>query len=75
MQKSAKIRNTLTSFTHIVMKITQGISLTDTQSPQHLIYSMVPSLTCAPRNSLKPQEELNMQKQEQCTQGCYIKNG
>ena len=31
MQKSTKIRNTLTSFTYIVMQIMQGISLTDAQ--------------------------------------------
>ena len=43
MQKSTKIRNTLTSFTYIVMQIMQGISLTDAQSPQHLISSMVTS--------------------------------
>ena len=75
MQKSAKIRNTLTSFTHILMQIMQWISLIDTQSPQQFISSMSQSLNCAPRKILKHQEEFETDIQEQCTQECYIKTG
>ena len=70
IQKSAKIRNTITSFTNIVMKIMQGISLKEAHSPQKLISTMVPSSTGAPIKSLKPQEAVQMQKQEQCKKGC-----
>ena len=54
MHKSAKLRNNPTSFTHIMMQIMLGISLTDAQSLHQFISSMVPSLTVVPRNSLKP---------------------
>ena len=70
MQKSAKLRNTQNSFTNIVMRTIQGISLTEAQSPPYLISSMVPSFTVAPRNSLKPPEAVQMYKQEQFTQEC-----
>ena len=42
MQKSTKIRNTLTSFTYIVMQIMPEISMTDAQSNEHFIDSVVP---------------------------------
>ena len=42
MQKSTKIRNTLTSLTYIVMQIMPEISLTDAQSHEHFIDSVVP---------------------------------
>ena len=71
MHKSAKISNTLTSFTHIVMQIMPEIYLIEFQ----FISSMVPSYNGVPRNSLKPQESVQMQKQEQCTKECYIKIG
>ena len=70
MHKYVKIRNTPTSFPHIVMQIMQGISTIDAQSTQHFISSMAPSLTGAPINSLKPLEAVQIQKQEQYTQGC-----
>ena len=70
MQKSEKLRNPPTSFTNIVMKIMQVISLIDTQLPQQFTSSMVTSLNCAPRNSMKPPEAVQMQKQEQYTQEC-----
>ena len=68
MQKSAKLSNTLTSFTHILMRTMQGISLTESQSTPQFTYSMALSLTGDPRKILKPPEEIQMQKQEQCTQ-------
>ena len=43
MQKSKKIRNNPTSYTPIVMQIMTDIYLTDTQSHQYFIYSVVPS--------------------------------
>ena len=55
-----KIRNTLNSFTHIVMQIIPDISLTDTHSHPQFVSSMVTSYTVVPRNSLKPQEEVQI---------------
>ena len=42
IQKSAKIRNTPTSFTHMVMQIMMEISLIDIHSHLNLISSMIP---------------------------------
>ena len=75
MQKSAKLRNNPTSFPHIVMQIMKGTSLTDARSPHQFTSSMVPSLTGVPRNSMKTTEAVQIHKQKQCTQGCYIKTG
>ena len=70
MQKSAKLRNTPTSFTHIVMQIMQEISMTDAQSPPQFIYLMIPSSIGDPINILKNPESVQMHKQEQYTQVC-----
>ena len=43
MHKSAKTRNTITYFTHIVINIMPEISMTDAQSHQQFISSMIPS--------------------------------
>ena len=75
MQKSIKIRNTLTSFTHIVMKIMSEIYLADSQLHEHFVSSIVPLHTGVPRNNLKPQDTVPMQKQEKCTQEYYIHFG
>ena len=75
MKKQAKLRNTPTSFTHIVIHIMQGISLTDTQEPPQLTSLMVTSSNGAPRNSPKPLKSVQMHKQEKFTQECWIKTG
>ena len=69
MQKLEKKRNNITYFTHIVMQIILGIFLTDSQSPYQIISSMLPSLNGAPGNSMKHQESVQTQKQEQYAQG------
>ena len=43
-----------------------AISLTYAQSRQQFISSIVPSYASVPIDSLKPQEAVKMQKQEQC---------
>ena len=43
MQKSTKISNVQTSFTHFVMKIMPDIYLKDSKLHQQFIYSMLPS--------------------------------
>ena len=63
IQKSAKLRNTLTSFTRIVMHTMQVIYHTDAHSHPQFISSMVPLLPGSPINSLKPPEAVQMQKQ------------
>ena len=55
-------------YINIVMNIMQEIYLTDDQSHQHLISSMVPSLTGVPRNNPRPLEAVSIHKQEQYTQ-------
>ena len=50
------------------MRIMQGVSLTESQSPPQFTSSVVTSLTGAPGNSLKPPEAVQMQKQEKCTE-------
>ena len=70
MQKSEKLMNTHTSFSHIVMQIMQEISLIDSQSPPQFIYLLIPSSTGDPINILKNPESVQMQKQEQYTQVC-----
>ena len=57
------------------MHIMTDIYLEDSQSHQKLIYSIAPSLTGVRRNNMIPLEAITMQKQEQCTQECYIKIG
>ena len=49
--------------------------MADAQLTQQFISSMKPSLTGVLRNSMKPPESVQIQKQEQYTQGCYIKTG
>ena len=61
IQIPANIRNTLTYFKHIVMQIMTDISLTDVQSHPQFISLMVPSCIGVPINSLKPQEEVQIQ--------------
>ena len=73
MHKSTKNNNTTISATHIVMQIMSEIYMTDSQSHQHSISSMVTSQNSVPKTNLRPQEESPMQKQEQCTQECQIK--
>ena len=75
MHQSAKIRNNLTSFTHIVMQIMPQISMIDVKSHTQFTSSMVPSYTGVSGKSMKPQEAVQTNKQTQCTQGCYIKTG
>ena len=53
MKKYAKLRNTPTFFTHIVMRTIQGISLTYAQSPPQFTYLTSPSLDDAPGKSMK----------------------
>ena len=60
MHKSEKLRNNPNSFTHIVMHIMRGISMTDAHSPQRFISSMVPSSTGVAINSLKHPETVQM---------------
>ena len=55
------------------MQITQGMSLTESQSPPQFTSSMVPSSNGAPINSLEPPEAVQIQKKDQYTKGCYIK--
>ena len=57
------------------MHTMQVISQINAHLPQQFISSMVPSFPGAPINSLKHPEAVQMQKQEQCTQQCYIKTG
>ena len=73
IQKTTKTRNTPTFSTYIVMQIMLEIYLTDDQSHQQIIHSMVPSLTSVTINNLRPLELVPMQKQEQCTQWHQIK--
>ena len=68
IQKSTKIRNTLTPSIHIVMQIMQGIFITEDLTHQQLTSSMVPSLDGAPRNNLKHIEAVKTKKQEKFTQ-------
>ena len=75
MQKLTKKGYIPTSFTHIVIQIIKNIQLTDVTLHQQFIYSMVLSYNCVPRNSLKHQEAVQIQKQEQCTQEYQIKIG
>ena len=75
MHKRTKIRNNLTSSTHIFINITKEIYLTGALSPQHLTSSMVPSLTGFPVNNPRHLEAVPIQKQEQFTQEYYIKIG
>ena len=50
------------------MQIMPEIYLTDAQLDQKFISSMEPSYSGVPGNNTKPQEEVPIQKQEQCTQ-------
>ena len=58
-----------------MIQVIPGIYLTDAHPHQQFISSIVLSYNGVPRNNLKPQEEVPMHKQEQCTQECWIKIG
>ena len=57
VQILTKIWNATTSFTHIVIHIMHKIFLTGDLSPQQLISSMAPSLTCVKRKNRDIQKQ------------------